>query len=163
MANLYLVLDDAARVRGSQTTKGTIDQPGYVLVDEKAYNDFGKLKEYESMTYDAETRKFTAYPDPRPQLRITAPASVKLGEPVDLVAVDIEQLSQGKGEKAISESSAILIEYECPDGRVGLVRVSFSKGAAGCSFTPDKSGYYRFGGSANYKAEQDIIIAVYEE
>ena len=158
MANLYLVLDDNGRVRGCQTTKGTIDDERYVLVDAETYNQFGRLSPYEYMTIEG--KGFTVHPDPRPEIKVTCPATKKVGE---IISITLDQVSLGREEKTISKDVEELIEYETPDGRIGLIKASFRNGRATCAFTPDKSGYYHFRGNNNYKPEAETTIAVYEE
>lgn len=152
MANLYFKVRDG-KVVGCQTTKGEIDAEEYIKVDEATYNQFGKLAPYETMTYDG--NEFTINPDPRPVLRITVNQQGKIGERVDIVVDQMDSKLKVDAEQ--------LIEYESPDGRIGIVKAKFNGGEAFISFTPDKSGYYSLRGSANYKPEEAKTIAVYEE
>lgn len=155
---LYLALDENSKVRACQVTKDTIADSSYIEVDEKTYNQYSSLKEYETMTY--ENSKFISHPDTRPQMKITAPTLEKVGV---RVIVGVEDAVKKVGVKGSLIEEERIIEYECPDGRIGLLKAKFVNGVCQSGFVPDKSGYYRFTGSANYKPEEVITIAVYDE
>ncbi len=162
MAHLYLNLKDG-KVIGCQTGPSVDKKTGkkipartgddIVPVSEEIYNDFNRLAPYKEMVYDG--KGFTVLPDPRPKIAVAVPSLQKIGE---RVAMEIT-----RDTKEISKDSEQLVEYEAPDGRVGLIRAEFRDGVARCSFTPDKSGRYRIRGNREYKLNQEAIIAVYEE
>lgn len=160
MAVLMLRVEDGV-VTGCQTGPQAIEEEGYIVVDEATYNLYGNMrrtpntrKEY--MTYDG--KNFIKHPDPRPEISIVVPQEKKVGE---AVSVSVLRMSEGL-ESRMKKNDEVLVEYETPEGRIGLVKARLREGVATASFTPSVSGYYRFHECDRYKTAERAI-AVYEE
>lgn len=151
---LYLVTDETGKVIGSQATPGTIDNPRYIEVDQETYNQFGQLAPYETLTFDQKAKTFTHHPDLRPVFKIAAERALSRME--QSVGIALTRDDEAKDTEHI-------IEYERPDGSVGLVKAVFVKGQATLQITPTVSGYYHFRGSDTWKPEEEVSIAVVEE
>ena len=163
MAHLYLNLNNEGKVVGCQTApsvdratgkkKTPMQRDNIILVDEQIYNQYNSKGNFEEMVYDKAQGKFEVLPDPRPEFRVTAPNSSRMGSLID-IDVDADLL----------DADHVILEYEGPDGRIGLIRANIQQnGKARVNIRPDKSGYYRFGESSSYKLVEEQIIAVYEE
>lgn len=147
---LYLVRDETGKVIGSQATPGTIDNPLYIEVDQETYNQFGRLAPYETLTFDEKAKTFIHHPDPRPVFKIVAERALQS------VGITLTRDDEAKDTEHI-------IEYERPDGSIGLVKAVFVKGSATIQITPTVSGYYHLRGSDTWKPEEEVSIAVVEE
>lgn len=96
-----------------------------------------------------ESSQFEFIPDGRPTLSFTAVETSPVGQQL---SISIQSDTNGE----------ILIEYQTPDNRVGLVMATIQSGSATVNITPTISGYYTLSETDNYAVGANTIIAVYE-
>lgn len=146
----FLFVNEQGEALHSVTGPQKPPADGWIEVDAKTLNEFAMMnKPYEKLVY--KNGQWKKLPDPRPVFNVI-PAKT-LGKVGERISINFEGGEDGEQ----------IIEYEKPNGAIGLLKVSVQDKKATASIIFTESGYYRFRGGDNWRASEEVTIAVFEE